>query len=126
MDKQKQIEEMANDLKKIKFDLKGCFVPQYVGVHEDITARELHDLGYRKIHANAVVLMKEELESMAYVRAMENDLCKKCRERIGEEYEKLRKETAEQVIKWYQSKTVITPKELKEFAAQFGVKVVTE
>lgn len=45
--------------------------------------------GYRKIPENAVVLMKEDWESEAYVRAMENDLCKKCRERIGEEYEKL-------------------------------------
>ena len=57
----KQVEEMANDLKKIKFDLKGCFVPQYVGVYEDITARELHDLGYRKIHENEVVLTQDEL-----------------------------------------------------------------
>jgi hypothetical protein len=56
------IEEMANDLKKIKFDLKGCFVPQYVGVYEDITAKELHDLGYRKIPENAVVLTGMETE----------------------------------------------------------------
>ena len=64
MDKQKQIEEIAKDLKQIKFNMQGCFIPQYVGVHEDITARDLYDLGYRKIPENAVVLTKEEYEEL--------------------------------------------------------------
>ena len=62
MDKQKQIEEMAKDLKQIKFNMQGCFIPQYVGVHEDITARDLYELGYRKIPEGAVVLTREEYE----------------------------------------------------------------
>ena len=60
MNKQKQIEEIAKDLKQIKFNMQGYFILQYVGVHEDITARELYDLGYRKIPENAMVLTNEE------------------------------------------------------------------
>lgn len=41
-------------------------------------------------------------------------------------YKKGSKEAAIKVIKWYQSKTVITPQDLKEFAKQFGVEVEVE
>ena len=49
MNKQKQVEELSNDLKKIKFDLSCCLLPQYVGAYEDAMARALVDLGYVKI-----------------------------------------------------------------------------
>ena len=96
MDKQKQIEEMANDLKKIKFDLKGCFVPQYVGVYEDITAKELHDLGYRKIPKNAVVLTREEYDKL---QSLKDDYTKGYEAGVDEGWDNARKETAEKFKK---------------------------
>ena len=45
----KAIEELSNDIKKIKFDLSCCLLPQYVGAYEDAMARALVDLGYVKI-----------------------------------------------------------------------------
>ena len=45
----KAIEELAADLKKIKLDLSGCFLPQYVGAYEDAMANALIDLGYIKV-----------------------------------------------------------------------------
>ena len=62
MDKEKQIEELANDLKQIKFNMQGCFIPQYVGAHEDITARDLYELGYRKIPEGSIVVDKEDIK----------------------------------------------------------------
>lgn len=49
MDRQKQVEELSNDIKKIKLDLSGCFLPQYVGAYEDAMARALVELGYVKV-----------------------------------------------------------------------------
>lgn len=43
------IEELSNDIKKIKLDLSGCFLPQYVGAYEDAMASALVDLGYVKV-----------------------------------------------------------------------------
>ena len=43
------IEELAADLKKIKLDLSGCFLPQYVGAYENAMARALVELGYVKV-----------------------------------------------------------------------------
>ena len=45
----KAIEELSNDIKKIKLDLSGCFLPQYVGAYEDAIASALVDLGYVKV-----------------------------------------------------------------------------
>ena len=45
----KAIEELAADLKKIRFDLSGCLLPQYIGAYEDAMARALIDLGYIKV-----------------------------------------------------------------------------
>ena len=42
------IEELSNDIKKIKLDLSGCLLPQYVGAYEDAMAAALIDLGYVK------------------------------------------------------------------------------
>jgi len=98
MDKQKQIEEMAkhgcydgcaSGLRKFceEYDGKPC--KNMIRI-----ASGLYEQGYRKIPKNAV-LIREEYEQRAYVNAMQNDLCKKCRERVAEAYEKIRKETAE-------------------------------
>ena len=87
MDKRQQVEEMA----EIIDDCTWVTDEDYC---ENIScpkcnATRLYNAGYRKIPENAVVLTRENWEQEAYVRAMENDLCKKCRERIGEEYEML-------------------------------------
>ena len=93
MDKQKQIEEMAKDLKQIKFNMQGYFIPQYVGVHEDITARDLYDLGYRKIPENAVVLTdKRDIQQFEWSKLVDKMGVFKL---IEKECAKIRKETAE-------------------------------
>ena len=52
-----------------------------------------------EIPEGALVLTREYYESEAYVCLIENELCKKCRERVAEAYEKIRKETAERIYK---------------------------
>lgn len=90
-----QIEAMEKILSLFQISYDGDEIIRYFD-EDDIQsglvkalAEFLFAAGYRKIPENAVVLTREDWESEAYVRAMENDLCKKCRERIGEEYETL-------------------------------------
>ena len=94
MDKQKQIEEMQKDIAVRMAMAKGVAGSMNNGVGGWLS-EYLYNAGYRKIPENAVLLTREEWEQRAYVHAMENELCKKCRERVAEAYEKIRKETAE-------------------------------
>lgn len=96
MDKQKKIDEMAEILGGVNpyphrnpFSVYGW--KKFASV--------LHDAGYRKIPEGAVVISREYYESEAYARLIENELCKKCRERVAEAYEKVRQETAERIYK---------------------------
>ena len=69
MDKQKQIEEMAKDLKEEKL---------YALINKTSymrSAENLIDAGYRKIPKNAVVLTREEYEEL---KSLANDHCKYC------------------------------------------------
>lgn len=129
-DKQKQIEEMANDLKQIKFNMQGCFIPQYVGVHEDITARDLYELGYRKIPKGSVVLSNEEIEIQQenYLNGIKywQDMANKARKQAVKEFAEMVKndikiyltEDLDFLMKWREFKLF-----MDERAKAFGVEL---
>lgn len=93
MDKQKQIEEMTRELSNIQTYAYMEIYPCDQKQPNEIVAEHLVRKGWIKPDENVVVITREEWEHRAYVRAMENDLCKKCRERIGEEYEKIERDS---------------------------------
>ena len=88
MDKQKQIEEMAKDLKEEYFN---SLVNK---LSYNRFAENLYDLGYRKIPENAVVLTEEEYKRLQ----RRNEICKTCEEIATEMVKKARKETAEKFV----------------------------
>lgn len=92
MDKQKQIEEMVINLLAAYNGARQFEGTLMLDTIFDM-AKYLVNKYQPKIPDGAVVLTKEEWESRAYVRAMENDLCKKCRERIADEYEKIERDS---------------------------------
>ena len=89
MDKQKQIEEMGHmirvaleygDFSNLNIHDKDRFL---TGRNYIATAENLYNAGYRKIHENAVVLTREELEEalVNYVpQSLIDEICKKLTE----------------------------------------------
>ena len=67
-------------------------------------AKWLYDNGCRIINEDEIYMSKEEWEQRAYINAIQNELCKKCRDMIAKEtvpvvmYEQARKETAKEII----------------------------
>ena len=113
MDKQKKIEEMARDIcNRYSEVTERCRIDNY-GCNYNCSyyykAKTLYDLGYRKIHENAVVLTREELnekyvlidtlvqtkEELEFIKRRYDDTNEKISSEIADYVAKARKETAE-------------------------------
>lgn len=78
---------------------------------------------YRKCGRDIVILTKDEFDSMIKTDKEAEEYGQQCwndGKALGQ------KEVAKQCIEWFFSNTVFTPQKVKEFAEQFGVKVITE
>lgn len=84
MDKQNQIEEMANELCWLRED-------EYREI-----ANLLYEVGYRKIPENAVVLTREEYDKL---QSLKDDYTKGYEAGVDEGWDNARKETAEKFKK---------------------------
>lgn len=104
MDKQKQIEEMANCLIGKEFSYANGTKLLGVGYTAGMEiASVLVNAGYRKIHENAVVLTREEYQMLNYFNHRGEELLKQERKETAEKFaERLKKECYEDGIddKW--------------------------
>jgi hypothetical protein len=90
MDKQKKIEEMAEDISK---HLHGVFKMEI-----DILAESLYNACYRKIPENAVVLTGQELDLFCNIAGIISPSSGKT---VGQAIvDKIRKETVEKIADW--------------------------
>ena len=112
MDKEKQIEEMEQDLAK--------YIPQFWSnnLYFDC-ANALYNAGYRKISEGAVVLTKFEYDEMfADVTASKKKLARI----IDSAKSKGQKETAKEILQMFDDQNIITWDELKRTIKQrYGV-----
>ena len=143
MDKEKQIEEMAEDIKTVetdagqkllnetvvfvrknhKYNSKKDFSAAHENTIYELTADALYEQGYRKINENEVVISKEELESMVNAKM-------KC---ISDMAIIARKETAEAILalivpdckscdeNWYNGCLCLRASISEKIAKEFGV-----
>ncbi len=81
----KIIEEMKQDLIKIRNDLRGCYLPQYIGAYEYAMAQDLTNLGYtkNKIPEGSVVLDRQEHQRYCAYKIIEPQI-KGCLDRERE------------------------------------------
>ena len=118
MDKQKQIEELTKDLYRIQtyaiMDIYPCAQKQ----PNELVAEHLVGYGYNKIPEGALVLTKEYYESEAYTRLIENELCKKCRERLAEAFDK--------ALEPFRLEIIALSKELVQTRKETAEKIATE
>ena len=106
MDKEKQIEEMAQCIDCTPFlfekDIKNCvYLKQGIGCDRYKFAKENYDKGYRKINEDEIVLSKKDTQKYFAYKIIEPQI-KGCLDRERElerQLETIRKETAEKIYR---------------------------
>ena len=119
MNKKEMIEEMKQDLIKIRTNLRGCYLPQCLGAYENAMAQDLIDLNYRKIPEGSIVLSAKDIETT----------CKHCRSKyykIIEELEEQRDRQAYIAEDLIQEKHRWTEQARKETAKEIYLEMIGE
>ena len=134
-DKEKAIEEMAKVIKSAnEIDcIRTCDTCKY---YDDNTkcisfgqSIALYNAGYRKLPEDSVVLSREELNDLDY-KAYSRGVC--CAsEKVFEQKEKARKETAEKILRDLYSEATsnvsetveLTTFQIEQLAKQFGLEI---
>ena len=131
MDKEKQIEEMAQCIDCTPFlfekDIKNCvYLKQGIGCDRYKFAKENYDKGYRKINENEVVISKEEYHRLKIDGLTKSRLTISDRIKL---VEKARLKTAGEILRdlYYEATSNITDTieltilQIEELAEKYGV-----
>lgn len=133
------IEEMKQDLIKIRTNLRGCYLPQCFGAYENAMAQDLIDLNYRKIPDGSVVLTEMQYNALLSKQSTVISIDEQLKKEFEYELKQARKKTAKEILnkimsveteeeKWLKNEPFVRYvkkmlDKIEELAKQFGVEI---